>query len=124
MRPHIASSLGDVTSFSQDLVNITIGQNLLTIIDTKLSIHCEASGVPVPKIAWTRGNETLPSDGRMSVQNGTLVLVEMETSDSGNYTCTAENTAGRASVSSNITVAGKQVQFHILLVEKSYAIMV
>lgn len=107
--PHIASSLGNVTSFSQDPVNITIGQNLLTIIDTKLSIYCGASGVPVPKIAWTRGNESLPSDGRMSVKNGTLVIVEVETSDSGEYTCTAENTAGRASLSSNVTVGGKQV---------------
>jgi len=103
------SSLGEVMSFTQDPINITIGQNLLTIIDTKLSIHCEASGVPVPKIAWTRGNESLPSDGRMSVKNGTLVIVEMETSDSGNYSCTAENTAGRASVSSNVTVAGERV---------------
>ena len=109
VRPHIASSLGNVTSFSQDPVNITIGQNLLTIIDTKLSIYCEASGVPVPKIAWTRGNESLPSDGRMSVKNGTLVIVEVETSDIGEYTCTAENTAGRASLSSNVTVGGKQV---------------
>ena len=112
VRPLIASSLGDVTSFSQDQVNITIGQNLLTIIDTKLLIHCEASGVPVPKIAWTRGNETLPSDGRMSAKNGTLVIVEVETSDSGNYTCTADNTAGTASVSSNVTVAGKKVIPH------------
>ena len=109
VRPHIASSLGNVTSFSQDPVNITIGQNLLTIIDTKLSIYCGASGVPVPKIAWTRGNESLPSDGRMSVKNGTLVIVEVETSDIGEYTCTAENTAGRASLSSNVTVGGKQV---------------
>lgn len=107
--PRIASSLGDVTSFNQDQVNITIGQNLLTITDTKLLIHCEASGVPVPKIAWIRGNETLPSDGRMSAKNGILVVVEVETSDSGNYTCIAENTAATASVSSNVTVAGKEI---------------
>lgn len=98
--------LGDITSVSQDSVNITIGQDLLTVIDNTLSIYCTASGIPVPKITWTRGNETLPSDGRMSVKNGTLVIVELETSDSGNYTCSALNTAGTASVSSNVTVAG------------------
>lgn len=98
-----------MTSFDQKTVNITIGQNLSTLIDTKLTINCTVKGVPVPKVTWTRGNETLPSDGRMIVKNGTLVIVELETSDSGNYTCFSENPVGKASVSSTVTVAGKHV---------------
>ena len=90
-------------------MNITIGQNLSTLIDTKLIINCTVKGIPVPKVTWTRGNETLPSDGRMMVKNGSLVIVELETSDSGNYTCFSENQVGKASVSSTVTVAGKHV---------------
>lgn len=106
VRPQIISTHGDITSYSQDPVNVTIGQNLLAVIDTTLSIYCAASGIPLPKITWIRGNETLPSDGRMSVKNGTLFIIEVETSDSGNYTCSADNTAGAAAVSSNVTFAG------------------
>lgn len=109
VRPKITSSLGDVAWFSEDPVNITVGQDLLTLIDTKLSIYCAVRGIPIPKITWARGNQTLPSDGRMNVKNGTLLIVELETSDSGNYTCSAQNPTGIASVSSIITVAGEEV---------------
>lgn len=96
-------------------MNITIGQNLSTLTDTKLIINCTVKGIPVPKVTWTRGNETLPSDGRMMVKNGSLVIVELETSDSGNYTCFSENPVGTASVSSTVTVTGKHVSLYISL---------
>ena len=82
---------------------------MLTVIDTKLSIKCTTTGIPIPKVTWIKGNESLPSDGRMTVKGGTLVIVELETADSGNYTCSAENAAGIATVSSNVTVAGKKI---------------
>ncbi|XP_068741513.1 hemicentin-1-like isoform X2 [Montipora capricornis] len=103
--PQIFSLRGDFTSFDQNPVNITIGQKLLTLIDTKLVINCPVKGIPIPKVTWTKGNETLPSDGRMTVKNGNLVIVELQTSDSGKYTCSSENSVGKAAASSNVTVA-------------------
>ena len=44
----------------------------------------------------------------MTVRNGTLIIVELEPSDSGNYTCSSENSVGLAAVSSHVSVAGKQ----------------
>ena len=105
--PQITSSFGDVAWFSEKPVNITIGQLLVTLVDTELSIHCAVRGIPIPKVTWARGNQSLPSDGRMNVKNGTLLIVELETSDSGKYTCSAENPAGIASESSIVTVVGE-----------------
>ena len=105
--PQIIYSLGDVAWFSEKPVNITIGQHLVTLVDTVLSIHCAAKGIPIPKVTWARGNQSLPSDGRMNVKNGTLLIVKLETSDGGKYTCSAQNSAGIASESSIVTVAGE-----------------
>ena len=106
--PQIIHSVGNITSVTGGTVNIAIGQNLLTVIDTKLSINCTVKGIPIPKVTWTKGNQTLPSDGRMTLRNGTLVIVELETSDSGNYTCSSKNSAGMAASSSNVNVKGKK----------------
>ena len=106
--PQIIHSVGNITSVTEGTVNITIGQNLLTVIDTKLSINCTVKGIPIPHVTWTKGNQTLPSDGRMTLRNGTLVIVELETSDSGNYTCSSKNSAGMATSSSNVNVKGKK----------------
>ena len=45
----------------------------------------------------------------MTVRNGTLIIVEVETSDGGKYTCSSQNSAGITEASSNVSVAGKQV---------------
>ena len=105
-RPTILLSFGDVESLNQGPVRITIGQNLLTLIESELSVICPVNGLPTAIITWRKGNETLPSDGRMAIRNGTLFIAELEVSDTGTYTCFAENSKGNATVSSNVTVAG------------------
>ncbi|XP_064213100.1 cell adhesion molecule Dscam2 isoform X2 [Tribolium castaneum] len=80
-----------------------------------VSLKCSASGNPTPQITWTLDGFPLPSHGRfvigqyvtvhgdvISHVNISHVMVE----DGGEYTCTAENRAGKSSHSARLNVYG------------------
>ncbi|KAL1777981.1 hypothetical protein HispidOSU_018035 [Sigmodon hispidus] len=67
-----------------------------------LQIHCMALGVPKPKIIWERPGHSPLSKARerkthgseLLYPQGTLVIQDLKTSDSGVYKCTAQNSLG------------------------------
>ncbi|XP_066139979.1 cell adhesion molecule Dscam2 isoform X2 [Euwallacea fornicatus] len=80
-----------------------------------VSLKCSASGNPTPQISWLLDGFPLPSHGRfvigqyvtvhgdvISHVNISHVMVE----DGGEYTCTAENRAGKTSHSARLNVYG------------------
>ncbi|XP_060535010.1 cell adhesion molecule Dscam2 isoform X1 [Cylas formicarius] len=80
-----------------------------------VSLKCSASGNPTPQISWLLDGFSLPSHGRfvigqyvtvhgdvISHVNISHVMVE----DGGEYTCTAENRAGKSSHSARLNVYG------------------
>ncbi|XP_063920715.1 cell adhesion molecule Dscam2 isoform X4 [Zophobas morio] len=80
-----------------------------------VSLKCSASGNPTPQISWTLDGFPLPSHGRfvigqyvtvhgdvISHVNISHVMVE----DGGEYSCSAENRAGRSSHSARLNVYG------------------
>ncbi|XP_049818857.1 Down syndrome cell adhesion molecule-like protein Dscam2 isoform X3 [Aethina tumida] len=80
-----------------------------------VSLKCSASGNPTPQISWTLDGFPLPSHGRfvigqyvtvhgdvISHVNISHVMVE----DGGEYTCTAENRAGKSSHSARLNIYG------------------
>jgi hypothetical protein len=62
------------------------------------------AGIPSPTVTWTRsdGRPLSPNIERMS--EGTLRFTQITENESGEYICTAENEAGRASATANINV--------------------
>ena len=56
-------------------------------------IECRASGAPRPTVNWTRSVSPLPQ-GRSQQKGGRLNITDMQTQDSGNYTCEASNQRG------------------------------
>lgn len=51
----------------------------------RLLLFCNASGVPKPKIQWSRGGILLPATGEL------LSIPDVQYTDKGTYTCTASN---------------------------------
>ncbi|XP_055637390.1 netrin receptor unc-5-like [Toxorhynchites rutilus septentrionalis] len=64
---------------------------------TKLEIGCTApKGYPKPQITWLKNNFSLTSSPLLSFNSeGNIVLSSVRLQDIGNYTCVAENIAGK-----------------------------
>ncbi|XP_022809827.1 basement membrane-specific heparan sulfate proteoglycan core protein-like [Stylophora pistillata] len=74
----------------------------------KASVSCQAFGFPSPNIVWSRGLVPLPQ-GRTSLSNGTLEILDFGPKDSGTYQCTVSNKLG--SVSGLTSLNYKQTDF-------------
>ncbi|MGH0143069.1 UNVERIFIED_CONTAM: hypothetical protein FKN15_022424 [Acipenser sinensis] len=60
-----------------------------------ITLHCEAEGVPEPKVTWYRnGLQLEPGNGLQTSQHG-LEIQEAQVVDSGLYTCKVSNLAGQ-----------------------------
>ncbi|XP_023211883.1 papilin-like isoform X2 [Centruroides sculpturatus] len=65
---------------------------------SEVVLECAASGVPAPRVSWTKdGRPVDGADGVIRVRaDGSLHLSSVAAADAGNYSCLAENPAGRA----------------------------
>lgn len=66
-------------------------------------------GVPQPRWYWTRpGGHVVSDEGRLRVnENSELQLDDVNLNDAGNYTCHAENLAGKRSIAVSIIVTSE-----------------
>ena len=67
-------------------------------------------GNPQPKVTWTYNGEALPQEKRIESETiynmTTLRLGKVKRSDTGNYTLTLDNSAGKVSITIKLTVMG------------------
>lgn len=95
--PQITRAPTDVTA--------NIGQFLVRFV-------CEASGVPNPTISWRKGSNVVQAGGRVTLSGNQLLINDVDTIDSGTYTCVASNPAGSDTASAELNVIGKDTSAH------------
>ncbi|XP_023374195.1 peroxidasin homolog [Otolemur garnettii] len=68
-------------------------QNTEVLVGESVTLECSATGHPLPRISWTRGDRTpLPADPRVNITpSGGLYIQNVVQEDSGEYTCFASN---------------------------------
>ena len=73
----------------------------------KVELHCQAYGVPEPHYTWVdwEGIDATEKETWVLDQiSGTLTAFKLERQDAGEYTCIAENSAGRIEASARLDV--------------------
>ncbi|KAJ8301645.1 hypothetical protein KUTeg_020632 [Tegillarca granosa] len=60
-----------------------------------VNMTCRTSGKPDPTITWYRDGDQITGGRYKTLPNGNLHIEKVVLSDSGNYTCTAENRCGK-----------------------------
>ncbi|NXI14688.1 CNTN6 protein, partial [Irena cyanogastra] len=66
-------------------------QNAFLSLYDSLFWECKARGKPSPSYSWLKNGQPLTSEGRIQIENGTLLIPMLNLSDSGLYQCVAEN---------------------------------
>ncbi|XP_078407396.1 LOW QUALITY PROTEIN: hemicentin-1-like [Cetorhinus maximus] len=80
-----------VISTALDLVTVLVNQ--------PIELHCEATGIPAPKITWLKDKIPVSkmTEGLEYLLEGQILsLASTHFADSGTYSCVAENPAGEA----------------------------
>lgn len=81
-----------------------------------VSLKCSASGNPSPTITWTVDDEAIVQRVDMTIgqylgQHGDVIghlnISNVQTEDSGDYTCVAKNKLGQSGHTAHISVNGK-----------------
>lgn len=81
---------------------------MTAVINTSVTIRCNASGVPIPTVTWTKDGKKIVKEDRYSIQDDSSLLIkDSKKEDTARYTCTVESVAGKESASSTVQIIGK-----------------
>ncbi|XP_039299676.1 peroxidasin homolog, partial [Nilaparvata lugens] len=101
--------IGIITAVAQVLPTfVTTPENLTTKSGSLARLRCVAEGSPAPVITWFKDGNTVTPATRFSILEGgsTLEIRDLKESDSGLYTCLAQNQVGSAEANADLRVKG------------------
>ena len=85
--------------------------DVTALLDTMVTLECEARGVPLPAITWLKGGEPLLSSRQTQyVDRGRLLKIpRVQEADAGRYTCRVTSVAGTADKHYHLDVYGEPI---------------
>ncbi|XP_048833472.1 hemicentin-1 isoform X1 [Brienomyrus brachyistius] len=86
--------------------DMDLPEEITMLVNKTAALECHVDGHPVPKITWLKDSQPLITNGNLRLlSNGrTLQVLNGRITDTGRYTCVAENVAGSAEKSFNLNV--------------------
>lgn len=71
-----------------------------------LTLHCQATGSPLPMLAWQKDGQPVDTNHVTLLSNGSLHISTTVVQDAGKFSCIANNTAGSTKVSADVIIYG------------------
>ncbi|NXP24240.1 CNTN6 protein, partial [Scytalopus superciliaris] len=99
-------------------------QNAFLSLYDSLFWECKAKGNPSPSYSWLKNGQPLVSEGRIQIENGTLIIPVLNMSDSGLYQCVAENKYDTIYASAELRVMAAAPDFSKNPVKKTSVVQV
>ncbi|KAG8239880.1 hypothetical protein J437_LFUL018648 [Ladona fulva] len=111
------------------IIDFGLNKTLTRKLGDPLTMECRALGLPVPKLHWVLPDGTVLNSSSNSVRvrlrnPGTLIFYHLKATDSGRYTCVAENSMGVDDLSVTLKVTGIDIHLFPTGVSSTFVTLV
>lgn len=82
-------------------------EDVVALTSQKVVFHCAVDGDPTPTVLWRREDGKMPIGRARILDDKSLLIDAVQTSDEGVYICEAKNLVGNVKEQAALTVHGK-----------------
>ena len=86
-----------------------------------MTFYCKVGGNPSPAaVEWRFKGRKIRSGAKYLINEGVLIVENLNYSDAGQYTCAARNILGSSEATGNLSVRGKRIEYLTLSLINRY----